>query len=97
MPRLCSNADCSNELTPFELKRIEAKHSQHSKYRYCVKCRRYRSAITRIRCQRCECIIYDFQTIFQTVCKDCAKKRHRVYSRKLTPQQRADQLRGVVS
>ena len=91
----CSNAECKRLLTDFELGRISKKHTLHSKYRYCVKCRNKAKTIQFIRCQRCRTQFSNFETIFQTVCDNCNVEKHRIYSRKLSKQQREAQLRSV--
>jgi len=69
-PLLCMNYDCQNELSDFELKKVNA---HFNLYRLCAKCRRKWTKVSFLRCQRCN-ERFDFLGN-KMRCKPCTRLR----------------------
>lgn len=78
----CTNYDCKNLLTDYELGKIfGGRTSKYTKFKFCKSCRRYAHNIALIRCVRCRCSFnpaeldkngqYNRGTIFRMFCDDC--------------------------
>ena len=69
---LCSNYDCKNYLTNYEINYKKLR----GKFRFCHKCRQSRGSITKNRCLQCGTCI-NLATYNRKFCDECVIKRER--------------------
>ena len=80
----CLNESCDEELTEFEIKRLDVKFSWQ---RFCINCRRYKHRIKCINCQSCNCVMsfnVGSSNVIKIYCSNCRYVRHKKPS-KLNP------------
>lgn len=77
IPVKCLNESCQNNLSPYDLKKLDVKFSWQ---RFCIKCRINKKRIKYINCQQCNVkmsFVVGNHNLCKIYCPICAKIRHR--------------------